>query len=193
MRYSGAVGFFFTFLVLASRSSALLMELSSISCGNCGAPLQVPADARFVTCNHCRSQLAVKHTDSVTYTEILEELDERTERMEEELAQLRYQSDLHRIDRQWERERESYLITDKHGIRREPSVFGAVIITIAGLLMGVVVLFTFEGPGSLFGFAFMLIGCGAGAYNYFRAKDFLAAKRRYRRRRLSLYRTTRGD
>lgn len=167
------------------------MELTSISCGNCGAPLQIPADARFVTCNHCRSQLAVKHSDSVTYTEKLEELDERTEQLQEEVQQLRFQNELARIDRDWEREREGYMITDKHGRRHEPSVAGSVVGGIVAVGFGIfwmMMLPAQAGGFALFGVVFVLVGIGVSIYGYVRAQDYLRAERNYRRRRNGLYR-----
>ena len=48
------------------------MELISVSCNHCGAPLEVPPGANYVTCAHCGSRLAVKRTGSAVYTELLE-------------------------------------------------------------------------------------------------------------------------
>jgi LSD1 subclass zinc finger protein len=165
------------------------MELSSISCGNCGAPLHIPPSARFITCNQCQSQLAVKHSESVTWTEKLEQLDARTERIEEELSHLRYQNELANLDRQWEREREKYMVTDKHGRRREPSVAASIVGGVLAVGMGVFLLATgFQGFGgmALGGLVFILVGIGGSLYSYVRAKDYLAAQRSYRRRRYQL-------
>jgi DNA-directed RNA polymerase subunit RPC12/RpoP len=51
------------------------MQLESITCNHCGAPLDVPDAANFVKCNHCDSRLAIKRTQSTTYTEELAGLD----------------------------------------------------------------------------------------------------------------------
>ena len=63
-----------------------------ITCGNCGAPLQVPPGVRFITCNHCHTSLAVHRSETATYTEKLDEIDARTQEMAGELAQLRNES-----------------------------------------------------------------------------------------------------
>ena len=89
------------------------MNLQTIACNNCGAPLAVPASANYVTCNHCGSQLAVKRDVNVTYTEKIREIDQRTEAMQVELDQLRADSDLAKLERDWEYERQKYMITDK--------------------------------------------------------------------------------
>jgi hypothetical protein len=163
------------------------MELITVACNNCGAPLRVPDDARFVTCNHCSSQLAVKHTESVTFTEKLNEINERTERIEDELAELRSRQEIEDLDRQWERQRERYMITDKHGRRRVPTVAGSVFSGIAIVVFGIfwtVVAANMGGGGfALFGVLFIVVGAGVSIYSYTKAQDYLAAQRRYRRRR----------
>lgn len=168
------------------------MELNSISCGNCGAPLRVPAEARFVTCNHCQSHLAVKHSDSVTWTEKLGELDERTERLEDELSELRYETALQRLDREWERERETYMITSKNGRRHVPTVggaiFGGVFAGGMGLFFMIMMAGSRGGGGAmgLFGLVFIAVGIGIAIHSYVKAQDYLAAESRYRRRRAQL-------
>ena len=83
------------------------MKLSSVACNNCGAPLQVPEDVQFVTCRHCQSSLAIKHTESATYTEKLEQIDARTERMEDQIESLTLEAELARLERDWSRKRKS--------------------------------------------------------------------------------------
>ena len=61
-----------------------VMELETLSCNNCGAPLEVPPGANFVTCAHCGSRLAIKRTDNASYTEVLDQIGQRTERMSED-------------------------------------------------------------------------------------------------------------
>lgn len=95
------------------------MELESIACNNCGAPLEVPPGANFVSCNHCGSNLAVRRSTSVSYTENVDQIDQRTESMARQLAELRYHQELENLDRQWERERERYLVTNKHESERQ--------------------------------------------------------------------------
>lgn len=167
------------------------MDLTSISCGNCGAPLRVPAEARFVTCNHCQSHLAVKHSDSVTWTEKLGELDERTERLEDELSELRYETALQRLDREWERERETYMITSKNGHRHVPTVSGAIFGGVVAGGMGLFFMIMMAGSRGggaigLFGLVFIVFGIGIAIHSYVKAQDYLAAESRYRRRRAQL-------
>lgn len=77
------------------------MELIPIACHHCGAPLQVPPQADLVTCQHCRTQLAVCRNESVAWTERIDEIDERTEELAGNVAWLYFQRDLEALDRSW--------------------------------------------------------------------------------------------
>ncbi len=50
------------------------MELLSLTCGHCGAPLEVPEETRYVTCGYCSSKLEVHRSGGAIYTEVLEAL-----------------------------------------------------------------------------------------------------------------------
>ncbi len=164
------------------------MELTTVSCNSCGAPLQIPADARFVTCNHCSAQLAVKHNESVTFTELLGEIGQQTQRIAEDVAELKYRQELEDIDRQWEQERETYMVAGKHGHRHIPSTFGSAVSGIVVVVFGLfwtVVASQMPGPpifpcfGVLF-IGFGVVTCIAG---FAKAQQYTAAEQRYRRRR----------
>ncbi len=47
------------------------MYQESVRCNECGAVLQAPSSARYVTCNHCNISLEVHRTSVATYTEAL--------------------------------------------------------------------------------------------------------------------------
>ena len=75
------------------------MKLQPVVCANCGAPLAVPGEARFVTCNHCDSTLEISHTESVTYSKIMTQIDIRTERIESQLESMRLERELEERER----------------------------------------------------------------------------------------------
>src|SRR4051794_28642632 len=50
------------------------IELESLSCSHCGAPIEVPAGTEYVTCAHCGSRLLVRHNDTASYTERLDRI-----------------------------------------------------------------------------------------------------------------------
>ncbi len=80
------------------------MKTESISCNNCGAALQDPETANFVTCSHCSSRLAIRRHESVVFTEKLEEIGDRQEEMLERLDRIEIQNRIAQIDRNWEQE-----------------------------------------------------------------------------------------
>lgn len=166
------------------------VSLEQLSCNNCGAPLKVPASANFVTCNHCRTQLAIRRTSDVSYTEALEEMSRKTEELTQQVRHLTWQNELAALDRNWEREKERYMVTDKHGRKHVPSELsafvGAVLFAVVGVVMMTVGATSGNGLPVLFGVAAMVIGAIAGVAGVNRAKDYRAAQRRYRRRRASL-------
>lgn len=163
------------------------MELTTVSCNSCGAPLRIPVDARFVTCNHCSCQLEVKHNESVTFTKHLGEINERTERIEEDLAELTYRQTLEDIDREWEQEREQYMVTNKHGHRHIPSMagsgIGCVVIVGFGLFWTVMASQVGGGPFALFGVLFIVIGVVTSVISYNKAEAYRSAERDYHLRR----------
>lgn len=158
------------------------MRIESLACDNCGAPLEVPEQANYVRCNHCDSQLAVHRGASVSYTELVDKIVQRADRLTDEVARLGYENELARIDRDWDRERESLMFTDKNGRRHEPSMAGAMIGAVIAGVIGIVATAS-AGP---FGLIFLLIAVIAGVVGWVKASDFEAAKRRYRHRRAAV-------
>jgi DNA-directed RNA polymerase subunit RPC12/RpoP len=91
------------------------MEIESLSCNNCGGPLDIPESANYVSCVHCSTQLAVKRTSSITYTEKLEAIQSQQEDMREKLVRLERESLVARIDREWEEEKQRFMIGGNDG------------------------------------------------------------------------------
>ena len=176
-------------------SQLIIMEIETLSCNNCGAPLKVPDIANFVRCNHCDSQLAIRRKDSVAYTELLQSLHEKTDSLHDktdslldQMQSLAYQNAIARVDREWEREKKQYYIRNKEGHEFEPTmgslVFSAIVLTIM-----VVIFFTIlskfpPGMGAGPMFALMIVvGIGMVCFQYFKVKEYASAKRSYQRKR----------
>ncbi|REJ71211.1 MAG: hypothetical protein DWQ34_13575 [Planctomycetota bacterium] len=172
---------------MAASESASLEELS---CNNCGAPLRVPASANFVTCNHCRTQLVIRRSAEVSYTEELAEMSRKTDELTQQVRHLTWQNELAALDRDWEREKERYMVSDKHGRKHVPSEFGAVMGGVVFVIMAVVMMGVGFSHGggipALFGLAALAIGGFAVVHGFSKAKDYRAAHRRYQRHRASL-------
>ena len=174
------------------------MPLESITCNHCGAPLEASTSTNFITCNHCGRQLVIRRTGGATYTEQLEEIDRRTERMAEQLDTLAQETELSRLDREWEQEREQYMMTGKHGRRYLPSATGSVVggLIAAGFgafwtvmafaitrfapfpLIGIIF--------PLFGILFIVAGLAAAYRGYHKAQGYEQAHRAYQQRRAEL-------
>lgn len=69
------------------------MELLSMSCNKCGAPLEVPAGTSFVTCTYCKSSLAIHRTGNAAYTEVLAQIDHKTDQILEHVEAIGKQVD----------------------------------------------------------------------------------------------------
>ncbi|HEY3324081.1 MAG TPA: hypothetical protein VGP72_26750 [Planctomycetota bacterium] len=170
----------------------MAVELLSLSCNHCGAPLQAPPEARYLTCAHCNARLAVQRSGSAYYTSVLEKIEKNTEEAVEDLGIIRRQNDLERLDREWAMKRETYLVRGKDGSTREPDenpgcntalngfvvVFGAIWTCIAGAAFP---------PMALFGLVFIGFAIHGMVSSQRKAGEYREAKARYEatRRRLA--------
>ncbi len=180
------------------------MTLEPITCNNCGAALDVPPEANYVTCAYCGSRLEVKRTPSVVYTQVLQQIDERTQRLSADVGQLQLQNELDRIDGDWEQQRQRYLLGDRTSAIIEPSglltVFWVVILLvfIAGLVVFVFLVsnaFTNEYSLGLFLMALAVAGVMIwGTFNRIsRASSYQRAKRAYEARRSAVVQRVMGQ
>ena len=81
------------------------MDLTPVTCNHCGASLQVPPAARFVTCRYCNSQLEIKRNESTITTEVLQQINQNTASMAEDLHAIRRETEIERLDREWNQKR----------------------------------------------------------------------------------------
>ncbi len=150
------------------------MTTERLNCNQCGATLDVPTSANFVTCNACGAQLTVKRSGGVSYTEassgpVLREMADR-------LDELTCQNELARIDREWDIEQQTYLRTGRYGQRYRPtvgmSIFTGVVAVIGGGIWTLFTLSITSGMGGfgvvfpIFGVFFVAMGVGMAIYNY---------------------------
>ena len=88
------------------------MELIPLNCNNCGSKLKVGEDTKFVTCKQCDAQLAVRHEDGATFTDVLDAaarveasaaaIEEHVEKLGADNEKLFLQGEVERLDREWE-------------------------------------------------------------------------------------------
>ncbi|MBX9622557.1 MAG: hypothetical protein K2X82_01965 [Gemmataceae bacterium] len=166
------------------------MEIVSLNCNNCGAPLEVAAGSNYATCGHCGARLAVRRTASATYTEVLEKLDRTTDAIAGHLATIARQNEVERVDREWERERARYV--GKDGGEPQP-----VLGLVWGFLVAGFGVFWMTGAASigapsgfvLFGLVFIIVPLTVGLSGLNTAGAYRAAEADYRRRRAEALRT----
>jgi DNA-directed RNA polymerase subunit RPC12/RpoP len=164
------------------------MKIVSLTCNHCGASLEVPQKTRFITCRYCSSRLEVKQSSGAIYTEVLEAIDEKTDKIVEDLEVLKLQSRLEQLDREWEVERDQYLYRGKHGETMVPTRGVIVAVGIIGCLfglfwiiltrlMGVHILFSLFGIIIVVGVIAVIIKAVSGAKIYERRKKIYDSKR----------------
>jgi len=165
------------------------MKLLTLSCNECGAPLEVPEGTKYVTCGYCSARLAVQRTTSAVYTEVIEKIGQQTEKLAQDLEILKLQNELAQLDRQWMEEREDYMVRGKHG-KRLPnagvSIFAAAMMAVGGLIfMGTAA--SSGAPGAaLLGFLLIGVALFLGIASVTKANAYAEAHDRYEQRRLDL-------
>lgn len=174
------------------------MQIEKIACNSCGAPLEVGTNTQFVTCRHCGMKLSIQRTETATFTEILDQLTTKTEQLSERVNHLAGYTELATLDREWELERQNYMVTGKHGSTHIPSeagsIGGGMVITLFGCFWTImafsitsfipipIVHIVFP----LFGVIFVIVGVVSSITSYNKAGDYRRAQRRYRQRRAEI-------
>ncbi|HYO09214.1 MAG TPA: hypothetical protein VER17_09595 [Tepidisphaeraceae bacterium] len=165
----------------------------SVRCNHCGAPLQVGGAARFLTCSHCGSQLEVKHAGGAVYTEVLQAIDQRTERIERDVAHLKRQNAVEQLDREWDMRRQDLLVANKDGSRTVPSSVGGVVGGVVAVIFGIAWMSITAGIGApaifpLFGLLFIGAGLFGAISQVGKASAYEQEEADYRQRRAALLR-----
>jgi hypothetical protein len=171
------------------------MKLVSVCCNHCGAPLEVPAKTRFLTCTYCSARLEVQRSGGAAYTEVLESIDERTQQIADDVRALKVQQELESLDRDWETERAGLLVRDKKGRLHVPTTTGSLLG--AGIMGGFGTLWTVMAVAitrnapmplvgvifPLFGVLFVVAAVAMGITGAQKAARFEEAQRRHQARR----------
>jgi DNA-directed RNA polymerase subunit RPC12/RpoP len=169
------------------------MEIQSVRCNHCGAPLEVGVETRFVTCQFCNSQLEVKRTESTVFTEEIAKITQNTERMAGSLEVLELQNDLERLDREWIASNPVSFDKDGRPIRQTGS--GAAAIGLAFAIIFAVLCFGMARSVSTMGapgfFALVPVGMGifaiiAGIMGIGKANDYETRRNFYEQRRAEM-------
>lgn len=163
------------------------MKIISLNCNHCGAPLDVPAKAKFVTCGFCSCRLQVRHTGNTYSTAAIEQLVEQTNRIQDDVNDLKRRAAIADLDERWRNQKSGLLVRNKQGRESVPTVIGTVIPGI--MCVGFTLFFT-----AVFGPLAFLVGlfcCAQIAMQIRKASTYSRAKQRYERQRRLL--ASRGD
>jgi hypothetical protein len=153
----------------------------SLTCEHCGAPLEVPEKARFVTCTYCSARLEVLHSGNAVYTHVLEALQQRTEQIAEDVRTLKLQSRLDQLDREWMLEREKYGTRGEDGRINTPKKTNGAGLAVA-IAFGIVWTVTAAAMSpfmALFGLAWIAFAVHAAVNGSKKADDFERKQRLY--------------
>jgi hypothetical protein len=181
--------------------------MDALVCNHCGARLDVAPTTKYVTCARCNTVLEIKRTDSARFTEALgPAAPTPTETAEHattaprtgkaarkflDEADVALEEELNTIDRDWQAERERYLMSSEFGGKRIPDkrrglFAGGVLVALA-----VALFFMFQSlqPGMsrelgpyISGFV-LLFGIGLGWFQYSKGADYERAHAAYQARR----------
>ena len=113
------------------------MSTLALTCSQCAAPLEVPAGTRFLTCSYCNARLTVQHSGNAVYTEVLQEIRERTEQIAEDVEAIKQQQEIEQLDRWWETEQQRFMISSKHGQRLPEAGGGLLVGTVVAVVFGI--------------------------------------------------------
>jgi hypothetical protein len=109
----------------------------------------------------------------------------------DQLEEIRRQNEIAQLDREWQIERERYMVSGRYGYRYTPnkaaSVIGGIVIAAFGTFWTIMA----AGMGApfffpLFGVLFVLAGVGMSVYSFVKAGQYAEAYRRYQHRRAAL-------
>lgn len=184
------------------------MQLLSLTCQHCGAPLEVPAKITQLTCQFCGTRLRVQRTGSAAYTETLEEVAQQVARVASNTDQLKLEQEIARLDRDWMQGRERFMMRSKNGHMSVPgktsALIGGAIVVVFGVfwtamatgIAGVVGAGLFHagaGPFSFiagffpcFGVLFIGLGIVAAVTGYKKAGEFELGQAEYHAQRNAL-------
>jgi len=170
-------------------------RLLALSCNHCGAPLDVRPRAKYVTCEHCETRLRVMQTESPVYTKAVEEV---VKEVADDVAVLELQGELDRIDRKWEKRRESFMLTDENGQKHVPST----VNTVAAAAFGGLFLLVWMGIALSNGVPIemamivaagtIVVGVGGTVVGFGKVREYEQEKVKYTRRRREKYRELRA-
>jgi hypothetical protein len=156
------------------------------NCNLCGASLEINPKTNFATCSKCGTKLAIVRTPTSIFTEVVDA--ESVGKLADQLNELALQTELNRIDLEWQREREKYMIQTQYG-KFIPGKNDGIMFFLFLLVVGIVFIISAATlnpasvPGIMFGIFPIIIGIAALVLFNSRFVDYKRAESEYTRRR----------
>ena len=163
------------------------MDLVPLACDRCGADIEVPGDAHFVTCRYCEAKLEVQRTDGAAFTRVraaVERVERKAQAIEREVQTLRAENralalrkDIDDLDRAWNELEKTLMTRAKDGTLTVPTTGGAFVIGALAVVVGLFVaagLRASEGP--LVGLVVAVVGVGLAVLQHGKATKYQRAR-----------------
>ena len=167
----------------------------SVQCNHCGGPLEVQVETRFVTCAFCGSSLELIRSGNALYTEVLDRIEQRAQRIEADVDELRRHAALAQLDRDWDGQRARLTADDTSS--RAAGASPALRLVAAGVAVAFGLFWisrvpAVAAPMRLFGMVFVGVAAAAGIGGWRRARRLQDEERRYLARRRQILHGDRG-
>ena len=142
------------------------MRVITLSCNQCGAPLEVSSDAQFTACFSCEAKFAIEGTEEDTRTELLEEprIEEMDGESQKRVASLEAEW-LERSEEFLDRRRGGGIIPTRKGAKR----------ALLGWIIPALSLSVFVEGGWFFGIVIVLIGLASTKHELWKADRYREA------------------
>lgn len=113
------------------------MKVISVTCNNCGGPLEIPRKVKFFTCGYCSSQLEIRQSGNAVYSEVLKRLEDRTEQLANDVETIKAQNEIEQIDREWRMGLDRYKTRSRDGEYNVPSAGGSIVGGVIAIGFGI--------------------------------------------------------
>lgn len=112
-----------------------------LCCQGCGAILPVAEGVRYLTCNYCDARLEIVTDAATTHTRLLNDIDQRTRKIERDVELIRCRGELEQLDQSWGKYEARVIPRDDKG--RRTSAGGTLILFgLISAVIGVALLFS---------------------------------------------------
>jgi LSD1 subclass zinc finger protein len=153
--------------------------LLAVTCGRCGAPLDVPAGVSTLTCEYCHTSLHIERRDGVPTSTVTDQAGSSAPAGTEPRS-----PELDRLDQDWMTTRQQFMIRGREGELRVPTGIGSVAgAAIAALVGAFVMTRSDEAPFRILGAVFVTLALVTGGMSFLRARRYERARGEYRARR----------